>query len=99
MKTTADEGLARDMDCVGARVEYCWRGTAYEAIVQQDDDGFFSYRVCRLVTEGDEWNLRDRFAFRATRVEVHSTKAVFHDVDGALSDARQAIVDHCQDGE
>ena len=99
MMTTADEGPARDMDCVGATVEYWWRGTAYEATVRQDDDGFYSYTVCRLVTEGDEVNLMDRFHGRATRVDVHSTEAVFHDVDGALGDARLAIVDHSQDGE
>lgn len=97
--TTADAGPTSDMDCLGATVAYRWRGTTYEVFVDRDDDGFYSYRVYRIVTDGAELKARDVLASRPTRVEVHSTEAVFHDVDGALSDARQAIADAGQDDE
>ena len=95
----AEAAPAGDLACMGAMVEYCWRGDDYEAVVSRGDDGSFSYTVSRLVTDGDEVNMMDALASRATRIEVHSTEAVFCDVDSALSDARHAIVDSSQDDE
>ena len=97
--TMVEATPADGLDCLGARVEYHRSGVAYEAIVKQDDDGFYSYTVCRLVLDGDERKAADFLAGRATRVAVHGTEAVFHDVDAALSDARHNIIAYSEAGE
>ena len=80
------------MDCVGAKMVYRWRGHEYEAVVNQDDGGFYGYTVSRLVFSGDEMRSMDALASQPTRIEVHSTEAVFFGMDEALTDALDAIL-------
>ena len=80
------------VDCVGAKMVYRWRGHEYEAIVNQDDGGFYGYTVSRLVDGGDEVHPMDVLASQPTAIEVHSTEAVFFGMDEALTDALEAIL-------
>ena len=80
------------VDCVGAKMVYRWRGHEYEAIVNQDDGGFYGYTVRRLVHDDDEMRSMDVLASQPTAIEVHSTEAVFFGMDEALTDALEAIL-------